>query len=130
MIAIDTNVIVRFLIRDDQVQAARAKALLLAGPVFVPKTVLLESEWVLRSGYRLARDAIAAALQGLLGLPGLTLEDPPTVAQALAWYEGGLDFADAMHLASSAGARKFATFDTALIRRAKALPDAPTVGEP
>jgi len=130
MIAIDTNVVVRFLTRDDPGQAGRAKALLLAEPVFLSKTVLLESEWVLRSGYRLAQDAIAAAFRGLLGLPGATVEDPPAVAQALAWYDGGLDFADALHLASSGPAGKFATFDEALVRRAKALPQAPTVVEP
>ena len=129
MIAIDTNVVVRFLTRDDPGQAARAKALLLAQPVFLSKTVLLESEWVLRSGYRFARDAIAAAFRGLLGLPGATMEDPPAVAQALAWYDVGLDFADALHLASSGPAGKFATFDEALVRRAKTLPKAPTVVE-
>jgi len=130
MIAIDANVVVRFLTRDDPGQAARAKALLLAESVFLSKTVLLESEWVLRSGYRLARDAIAAAFRGLLGLPGATVEDPPAVAQALAWYDGGLDLADALHLASSGPAGKLATFDEALVRRANTLPRAPAVVEP
>lgn len=130
MIAIDTNVVVRFLTRDDPTQAGRARALLLAEPVFLSKTVLLESEWVLRSGYRLARDAIDTAFRSLLGLPGATVEDPPAVAQALAWYNSGLDFADALHLASSGPAGKFATFDEPLIRRVKALPQAPMVVEP
>jgi predicted nucleic-acid-binding protein len=129
MIAIDTNVVVRFLTRDDPTQAGRARALLLAEPVFLSKTVLLESEWVLRSGYRLARDAIATAFRSLLGLPGATVEDPPAVAQALAWYDNGLDFADALHLASSGPADRFATFDEMLVRRAKALPQAPIVVE-
>ena len=130
MIAIDTNVVVRFLTRDDPTQAGRAKALLLAEPVFLSKTVLLESEWVLRSGYRLARDDIAAAFRALLGLPGAAVEDLPAVTQALAWYDGGLDFADALHLASSGPAGRFATFDEPLVRRAKGLPQAPTVVEP
>ena len=130
MIAIDTNIVVRFLTRDDPEQASRAKALLLAEPVFLSKTVLLESEWVLRSGYRLARDAIAAAFRDLLSLSGATVEDPSAVFRALAWYDGGLDFADALHLASSGPAGKFATFDEPLIRRAKALPQAPVVVEP
>lgn len=130
MIAIDTNVVVRFLTRDDPEQADRAKALLLAQPVYLSKTVLLESEWVLRSGYRLARDAIAAAFRALLGLPDAAVEDPSVVAQALAWYDGGLDFADALHLASSLPAGTFATFDEPLIRRAKGLPHAPAVVQP
>jgi predicted nucleic-acid-binding protein len=130
MIAIDTNVVVRFLTRDDPEQASRAKALLLAEPVFLSKTVLLESEWVLRSGYRFARDAIAAAFRDLLSLSGATVEDPSAVLRALAWYDGGLDFADALHLASSGPAVKFATFDEPLVRRAKSLPQAPVVVEP
>jgi predicted nucleic-acid-binding protein len=130
MIAIDTNVVVRFLTRDDPAQAVRAKALLLAEPVFLSKTVLLESECVLRSGYRVAPDAIAAAFRSLLGLPGATVEDPPAVAQALAWYDAGADFADALHLASSGPAARFATFDEGLLRRAKALLQAPAVVEP
>lgn len=130
MIAIDTNVVVRFLTRDDPGQAGRAKALLTVEPVFLSKTVLLESEWVLRSGYRLARDAIAAAFRGLLGLPGATVEDPPAVMQALDWYEGGLDFADALHLASGGPAGRFATSDEPLARRAKTLSNAPTIVQP
>jgi predicted nucleic-acid-binding protein len=84
----------------------------------------------LRSGYRFARDALAAAFRDLLSLSSVTVEDPSAIARALVWYDSGLDFADALHLASSGPASKFATFDEPLVRRAKALPQAPAVVEP
>ncbi len=130
MIAVDTNVVVRFLTADDAEQAARAEAVLRGGAVLLLKTVLLETEWVLRAGYQLEGRAIARGLRALLGLPGVTAEDAPAVARALDWYEAGLDFADALHLASSTGARGFATFDQALIRRARRRGIAPTAFAP
>ncbi|HZA67886.1 MAG TPA: type II toxin-antitoxin system VapC family toxin [Geminicoccaceae bacterium] len=121
MIALDTNVVVRFLTRDDPAQAVRALALIETGAAFVPRTVVLETEWVLRTIYRFERDAIAAGLTWLLGLPGVEVEDRPTVARALDWSRKGLDFADALHLASSTQAEAFATFDRALQRKARGL---------
>jgi predicted nucleic-acid-binding protein len=121
VIAVDTNVVVRFLARDDPAQARRARALLEAGRVFVLRTVVLETEWVLRTGYRFDRSAIAEGITKLLGLPGVEVEDAPAVAQALIWFGQGLDFADALHLASSAQAEAFATFDRALRRKARAV---------
>ena len=121
MIALDTNVVVRFLTRDDPAQAVRALALIETGAAFVPRTVVLETEWVLRTIYRFERDAIAAGLTRLLGLPGVEVEDRPTVARALDWSRKGLDFADALHLASSTQAEAFATFDRALQRKARGL---------
>jgi predicted nucleic-acid-binding protein len=121
VIALDTNVVVRFLTRDDPGQALRARALIETGAAFVPRTVVLETEWVLRTIYRFDRAAIAAGLMRLLGLPGVEIEDRPTVARALDWCGQGLDFADALHLASSARAEAFATFDRALRRKARAV---------
>jgi predicted nucleic-acid-binding protein len=123
VIAIDTNVVVRFLTRDDPVQAARARALIETGSVLVLQTVILETAWVLRTKYRFDRAAIATGLRQLLGLPGVAVEDPGTVAQALDLHDQGFDFADALHLASSRRAEAFATFDHALRRRARHVPD-------
>jgi predicted nucleic-acid-binding protein len=123
VIAIDTNVVVRFLTRDDPVQAARARALIGTGSVLALQTVILETEWVLRTQYRFDRGAIARGLRQLLGLPGVTVEKPEAVAQALDLHHQGFDFADALHLASSRGADAFATFDHALRRRARHVPD-------
>jgi predicted nucleic-acid-binding protein len=121
VIALDTNVLGRFLTRDDPRQAVRPRALIETGAVFVPRTVVLETEWVLRAIYGFERRAIVAGLERLLALPAVPIEDGPRVASALAWYGQGLDFADALHLASSAQAEAFATFDRALRRRARAV---------
>ena len=130
MIAVDTNIVVRVLTRDDSEQAPRARALIEAGSAFVPKTVVLETEWVLRSLYRFDRAAIEDGITRLLGLPGLEIEDRPAIARALEWYGHGLDFADALHLASSARADRFVTFDRALRRRASRLAHAVPVVAP
>lgn len=98
MRAIDTNVVVRFLTADDPKQSQAARVAISAGEIFVPTTVLLESEWVLRSGYGFIVDQVANGLRGLAGLPGITLEEPSAIAQALTWMVEGMDFADALHL--------------------------------
>ena len=127
MIALDTNVVVRFLVNDEAAQARRARALIEANPVFVPVTVLLETEWVLRGGYRLPRAEVVRLLRALLGLPDLSTEDPQRIARALEWHEGGIDFADALHLAGSTGAERFATFDEKLVKAARKLDAAKVV---
>ncbi len=111
MHAVDTNVLVRLLTGDDASQARRAAALFKKESIFIPKTVLLETEWVLRRLYRLERAIIASSFRKLGGLENIELEQPLIIAQALQWCEDGMDFADALHLASSHNARKFATFD-------------------
>jgi predicted nucleic-acid-binding protein len=130
MIAVDTNIIVRYLVEDDVAQTDRAEAMLRGGAVLILKTVILETEWVLRSTYRLDRKTIAAGLTKLLGLPAVVVEDGAAVARALAWFERGLGFADAIHLASSGRAEAFATFDRALQRDAANFPDATPVIAP
>lgn len=121
MIALDTNVVVRFLVNDEASQARRARALIKANAVFVPMTALLETEWVLRGGYGLPRAEVVRLLRALLGLPDLATEDPQRIARALDWHEGGIDFADALHLAGSSGAERFATFDEKFVKAAKKL---------
>jgi len=128
--ALDTNLVVRLLTNDDPRQASRVAALVDREAVFLPNTVLLESEWVLRYAYDLARPVVHAALVKLLGLASLTVEDGETVSQALAWYSEGLDLADALHLASSRSADAFATFDRKLQNRTKGLTGAIAVVAP
>ena len=118
MIALDTNVLVRFLTRDEPREAARARTLIEGGGVLVAKTVMLETAWVLASAYKFRPQAITAAFRALLGLPEIEIEDAPAVARALDWYAGGIDFADALHVASCSQAEGFATFDRALRRKA------------
>ena len=111
MHAVDTNVLVRLLTGDDASQTKHAAALFKKESIFIPKTVLLETEWVLRRLYRLERATIVSSFRKLSGLGNVELEQSRVVAQALQWCEDGMDFADAMHLASSHSASKFATFD-------------------
>lgn len=121
MLALDTNVVVRFLVNDDAQQARRARALIENNEVFISSTVLLEAEWVLRSAYSFEAGAILGFFRALLGLPNVTVDQSMAVADALAAYEQGLDFADALHLAFSADAQSFATFDARLIRQARRM---------
>ena len=119
MIAIDTNVLVRLVVADDAVQARRARKLVEGSEVVVATTVLLECEWVLRSAYGFGRADISRAFRGFLGLPNVVPDAPAAVAAALDAYEAGLDFADALHLASVPKAKAFFTFDRRLAKAAR-----------
>jgi predicted nucleic-acid-binding protein len=128
MIAVDTNVLVRLVTNDDPAQASRAVRLFASEDVFVPKTVLLETEWVLRGAYGLDRALIADALERLVGTASVAVETPAAVRRALGWFRAGLDFADALHLASLApAAERFVTLDRGLARRVRRAADAPPV---
>ena len=121
MIAVDTNVVIRLLTRDDEQQFQKAAALFARQPIFIPETVILETEWVLRFAYRFEPVAICDALTNLFGLANVKIARPTIVAQAIDLARQGLDFADALHLASSQECARLATFDTAFIKRAKGL---------
>ncbi len=125
MQAVDTNVIVRYLTGDDPAQAAKAHAVVGRKPVFVPRTVLMEAEWVLRAVYGLPSEQIIPALRALSGLPGVSVEDAGMVATAMDWAEAGMDFADALHLAAAAECRGFLTFDKQFARSGMRLSDIP-----
>lgn len=120
MITFDTNVWVRYLTNDDELQARRALKLLeQSDAVFVPKTVLLELEWVLRAAYRANPADIHRSLLHLLGLPMVTAESVGQVAAALDLYSQGYYFADALHLACSDTTQAVYTFDEQFIRKGK-----------
>lgn len=128
MIAVDTNVLVRLLTNDDPVQSRSAARLFAEQEIFVPRTVLLEVEWVLRGAYELPRPAIHRAFERLLSVPSVTVEDAAGVARALTWFSDGMDLADALHTAGCvASVDAFYTFDKALARRARKLGTAPAV---
>ena len=88
--------------------------------VFVSTTVVLETEWVLRSVYGHDSAQVCAALRAFAGLPRVSLEDPALVATALDRTTHGLDFADALHLGRAEDCDAFVTFDQRFIRAAKA----------
>jgi predicted nucleic-acid-binding protein len=121
MLAVDTNLVVRLLIRDDQEQYERARQVFDREAVLLTRTVLLEADWVLRYTYRLKGAAIAQAIESLLSLPNIHCEAESEIRQALAWHREGMDFADALHLSSSHRATRFVTFDRAMIKSAEKL---------
>lgn len=121
MLAIDTNLIVRYLVGDEPGQAARARKLIDNNDAFVCTTVLLETEWVLRSAYGFSVAQCAKALTDFAGLPRVMLEDTAAVAKALGWMRQGLDFADGLHLAKAEGCDAFISFDRDFAKTANAL---------
>ncbi len=128
MIALDTNIVVRLLTADDPDQLEIARRLVKeADALWLSKTVLLETAWVLRHSYGLSREVILLAFWKLLGYRQLQIEDRAAVARALEWYAAGLDLADALHLASGDARSAFATFNRKLARLAGKLDDGPEV---
>ncbi len=120
MIALDTNIWVHYVTNDEPDQAKRALNVLTeAEEIFVAKTTLLELEWVLRAAYDLSTASILRALRHIFGLPNVQVETPDQLEKAINDYEKGLDFADALHLASSPEGTTVYTFDTAFTKRAR-----------
>ena len=120
MLGIDTNVLVRFLVRDDQTQFEKARKLLKrevsnGRRVFINQLVLLETEWVLRSRYGLAKTQMLETISGLLDAPDVQLEDEPSIEEAVfVWRDANADFADCLIGARNRrlGCKATATFDT------------------
>jgi len=109
--AVDTNILARFYLRDDAVQGRIAASVLAAGDVFVPKTVILELEWVLRYVADQPESKVIECLAHLIALPGVTVEDRAEVEAALSHCRNGIDFADALHHAASKACGELLTFD-------------------
>lgn len=126
MIAFDTSLVVRIAVGDVPRQKALALKLLEINTILIPKTVLLETEWVLRSRYELGRDEILSFLSYLTESEGVVMEDDGAVHKALDYYGTGADFADAMHLASAGDAPMY-TLDRTFCRKAIREGLAPTV---
>jgi len=127
MIALDTNVVVRVVTDDDPEQLVAAVEVMRSESLWLAKSALLETEWVLRFTYRLGRETIARTFEKLLGYRNLRVEDPAAVGRALGCYAQGMDFAGALHLASSGEAERFATFDRNLAETASRIGAAPSV---
>lgn len=119
MLGIDTNVLIRFLVRDDDAQFEKARKLIkrevTAGHrVFVNQLVLMEAEWVLRSRYAVPKNQIIEAISGLLDASDVQFEDEPAIEEALfIWKDSAADFADCLISAKNRrmGCRATATFD-------------------
>jgi len=118
VIAVDTNIVVRLLTGDDQAQMARAREIFTATEIFIPETVILETEWVLRYAYDLSPATIHEGLLRLFGLPNVVLRDARAISQAFEGYRSGMDFADALHLALCGHCSELFTFDKKFVRSA------------
>jgi predicted nucleic-acid-binding protein len=119
MTAVDTNVLVRLLTGDEPRQAAAARSLFASGPIWIAKTVLLETGWVLRALYGFEESAIIDAFTKLLGLKNVEVEDEPSIAAALALTAHRMELADAMHLSSRPAGAAFVSFDKSFVQRAR-----------
>jgi predicted nucleic-acid-binding protein len=119
MPALDTNVLIRYVVQDDEAQLAAARRLIRKAvsegqTLFVPVTVALELEWVLRSSYGVPRDEALEILSNLLSAAELTFESERALEVALHLYrDGSADFADCLHIALAAQAQELPlwTFD-------------------
>lgn len=137
MIGVDTNILARYYIQDEDDSEAdwqrlAARNLIESGqPLMVCKTVIVELEWVMRGYYRFEPSEFAAVLRHLLSLLHITLEDRAAIEQALANFELGLDFADSLHHASYRRCESMASFDDKkFARRATRLGLMPRVAVP
>ncbi len=125
MLAIDTNVVVRYVVGDGGDQFGRAVHIIENNDVSISLTVVLETEWVLRDAYEFQRQDVLAALEKVFGLPTVTIRDGHIARTAMSFAASGLDFADALHLAQSGACEAFVTFDRRFVRKAKGLIDTP-----
>jgi len=121
MVVVDTNVLVRYLVKDDEVQTEIATKFLANNDCLVLKTILLETVWVLSSktAYRFSREVVIKRIKHLFKLPRVFAEDFEQVRTALIWYKDGMDFADALHLAASENS--FVTFDEKMVKKASQI---------
>ncbi len=117
----DTNVIVRFLAKDDPTQFKKAYKLFSNDELFISDTVILETEWVLRYTYGFVPEDVCRAFSGLFGLPNVHTVNPVVTHQAIQWHNSGLDFADALHLANSQHCTEMLTFDRSFVKSSKGL---------
>lgn len=129
-LAIDTNVLARALVDDGSEQAQRSRILLSEKEIFVPDSVLLETEWLLRSIMKLDRAQISRTFATLVASANLSFSNRSGIADVVAWHGAGLDFADAMHLRASDGCDGLASFDADLKRRAGKIASAVPVVTP
>lgn len=119
MRAVDTNVLVRYLVADEPRQFRQARRVMESGPIFIAKSVLLETVWVLRRLCGQDAPRVLIVLDGLAAAAEVELEDREAVLRAIEAFRAGMDFADALHVASKGPAAQYVTFDRGLAASAK-----------
>jgi predicted nucleic-acid-binding protein len=126
LIAVDTNIMIRFAMRDDEEHYQKVIALLVTHQFFISRTVQLEMEWVLRSRYKQSVEEIADFFSLLLQKTKILCENEEELINAICWYRLGADFADAIHLAHTKSL-PFYTFDERFCKKAIQQGVAPSV---
>jgi predicted nucleic-acid-binding protein len=119
VIAVDTNILVRLLTRDNEPEYKASHKLFTSAHIFIPDTVILETEWVLRYAYDLSPGDICDALRNVLGLANVSVNNASKIANAILWHEAGLDFADAFHLSLCQEHVAIKTFDKEFIKKGR-----------
>lgn len=119
-VAVDTNLLVRLATGDDAREHRAVVAALAARPWRVFPTVILETEWVLRSIYGYSPAQFADFVEWMDASGRIVLTNAEAVRAAIAQHRAGLDFADALHMAQADG-EPFLTLDKALLRKASKL---------
>lgn len=124
MIAVDTNILLRWIVKSEADAAEHGIAFEFMEShrdLFVSQSVLLELEWVLRGRYKLKPPEVHAALSGLMNADNITVENEHLATEALRHHHRGMDFTDAMHLVAARNCDALATFDKDLARLSKRL---------
>lgn len=125
MTALDTDVVVRIITKDDEEQLRRAEALIEAGPCVVSETVMLEAAWVLKSSFGASYLQIEQDFRAQLGMRNVHAVHPQRTLHALDGIAAGLDVVDAFHRASAEDAERLVTFDRTFARKAKDIQGVP-----
>ncbi len=127
MISLDTSILLRYLLKDHAELSPRALSIIAGNACFVSRAALTEMVYTLESYYRTPRAEVCRALDTMLGLVRVTVEERALTERAVEWYRSGMDFGDAMITASSHASARVATFDRDFARLARKLRAAPPV---
>ena len=136
MISVETNVLARFYCDDPEDPEAKRqrpaarRVIVDSKALFVPLTVVLELEWVMRGFYEADREAFCAVIDHLLGMRHVTVERWEAVKDSIELHRTGVDFADALHWATSKGCDSLLSFDKAFVRSATRIGLKPPVAIP
>jgi predicted nucleic-acid-binding protein len=123
--AVDTNILLRYVVRDHEEQYRKARPIIEEEGCFILESVVLELMWALEGPFKMdVSDAVRGA-RALFGLPTVEVENPHGVNRALQWHLDGMDFGDAMHRVKAKGRRQLLTFDKDFVELSKTRPGCP-----
>ena len=121
-LAVDTNIVARALTDDGTDQSRKASECFRDNEVFISDTVMLETEWLLRSRLQVPRSAIRDLFAGLLSWPKIRFSDRERMVRSIEAHARGVDFADALHVLAANDCDAMLTFDDDFVRRADRIP--------